>query len=232
MLGFGGALTDSSCYLFSRMEPEQRRLLLRNSSLPDGLRFSVGRTCIGSSDYSRTAYTYRRLSGARSELNNFSIDHDRAYILPMLREALQIQPGLMFVSTPWSPPAWMKAGDSLFGGSMRKHYFKSYAEYFVEFIEAYRDSGIHIRAVTMQNEVDTDQDGRMPAALWGQEYEAEFIKEFLGPAFERRLSIQDLAARPQLQSMGPRGGYDERPRGLPLRRRRGLAWLCRRPEAR
>jgi len=30
--------------------------------------------------------------------------------------------------------------------------------------------------------VDTDQDGRMPAALWGQEYEAAFIAEYLGPA--------------------------------------------------
>jgi glucosylceramidase len=76
----------------------------------------------------------------------------------------------------------MKAGDSLLGGSMRKQYFPSYAQYFVRFIEAYRAEGVHIQAVTTQNEVDTDQDGRMPAALWGQEYEAGFIKEFLGPA--------------------------------------------------
>ena len=182
VLGFGAALTDASCYLLSRMEPAQRHQLLGEFFSPSGLQFSIARTCIGSSDYSRSPYTFDDSSAPDPELTHFSIEHDRAYILPTLREAVQIQPDLFFVSTPWSPPAWMKAGDSLFGGSMRKHYFKSYADYFVKFIEGYRDSGIHIRAVTVQNEVDTDQDGRMPAALWGQEYEAEFIKEFLGPA--------------------------------------------------
>ena len=37
----------------------------------------------------------------------------------------------------------------------------------------------------MQNEVDTDQDGRMPACSWPQEYEADFVRQQLGPAFER-----------------------------------------------
>jgi len=66
---------------------------------------------------------------------------------------------------------------------MRKHYFASYAQYFVKFIQAYKAEGITIGAVTPQNEVDTDQDGGLPAALWGQEYEMAFVSEFLGPAF-------------------------------------------------
>jgi glucosylceramidase len=37
--------------------------------------------------------------------------------------------------------------------------------------------------VTVQNEVDTDQDGKMPACLWGQEYEMEFVARHLGPEF-------------------------------------------------
>ena len=76
----------------------------------------------------------------------------------------------------------MKAGGSMLGGSMRKKYFASYAQYFLKFLQAYAAEGVPIQAVTSQNEVDTDQDGRMPAALWGQEYELGFIKEFLGPA--------------------------------------------------
>jgi glucosylceramidase len=102
--------------------------------------------------------------------------------LPVLREALSVQPELFLFSTPWSPPGWMKAGGSLLGGSMRKQYFAAYAQYFVKFLEGYKAEGVPIRAVTTQNEVDTDQDGRMPAALWGQEYEMGFIKGFLGPA--------------------------------------------------
>jgi len=79
----------------------------------------------------------------------------------------------------------MKAGGSLLGGSMRKEYFASYAEYFVKFLQGYSAEGVKINAVTIQNEVDTDQNGRMPAALWGQEYEIEFVGKFLGPAFQK-----------------------------------------------
>jgi glucosylceramidase len=79
----------------------------------------------------------------------------------------------------------MKAGGSMLGGSMRKKYYAPYAEYFVKFLQGYGSEGVKIDAITVQNEVDTDQDGRMPAALWGQEYEIEFVKGHLGPALER-----------------------------------------------
>jgi glucosylceramidase len=182
MLGFGGAFTDSSCFLFNQMRSDARHQLLQELFSTAGLNLSVARTCIGSSDYSLTTYTFDDMPAPDPGLSHFGIAHDRAYILPTLREAASIQPDLFFISTPWSPPAWMKAGDSLLGGSMRKNYFDSYAQYFVKFIDAYKAAGINIRAVTIQNEVDTDQDGKMPAALWGQEYEGEFIKSFLGPA--------------------------------------------------
>lgn len=185
ILGFGGAFTDASCYLFSRMPAAQRRPLLEELLGRGGLNLSVGRTCIGSSDYSRTAYSYDDSATPDPELQHFSIDHDRAYILPTLREALEVNPELFLFSAPWSPPGWMKSNGSLLGGAMRKHYFAAYAQYFVKFLEGYRAEGVKISAVTTQNEVDTDQDSRMPAALWGQEYEVGFIKEFLGPALRR-----------------------------------------------
>lgn len=119
------------------------------------------------------------------ELTHFSIEHDRKYILPLLREARQTNPELFYFSSPWSPPGWMKAGSSLLGGSMRRHYFDAYAQYFVKFLQSYAADGVKINAVTVQNEVDTDQDGRMPQALWGQEYEMDFVKDHLGPALEK-----------------------------------------------
>jgi len=79
----------------------------------------------------------------------------------------------------------MKAGGSMLGGSMRQHSFAPYALYFVKFLQAYAAEGVPIQAVTVQNEVDTDQDGRMPACLWGQEYEMGFVKNHLGPALEK-----------------------------------------------
>lgn len=104
VLGFGAALTDASCYLLSRMESTHRRQLLSEFFSPGGLQFSVVRTCIGSSDYSRSPYTFDDSSAPDPKLTHFTIEHDRAYILPTLREAVHIQPDLFVVSTPWSPP--------------------------------------------------------------------------------------------------------------------------------
>lgn len=185
ILGFGGAFTDASCYLLGRMEPAQRRELMKELVGAEGLHLSVGRTCIGASDYSRNAYSFDDSATPDPDLKNFSIAHDRDYILPVLREAIHTNPELYLFSSPWSPPGWMKASHSLLGGNMRKEYFAAYAQYFVKFLEAYRTDGVNISAVTVQNEVDSDQDGRMPAAMWGQEYEMGFIREFLGPALRK-----------------------------------------------
>ena len=185
ILGFGAAFTEASCYLFHRMSAPDRQALLSDLFSSTGLGLSVARTCIGASDYSTKAYSLDDSAEPDPELKNFTIDRDRETILPTLREARKINPDLFLFSSPWSPPGWMKVGGSMLGGSMRKKYYAPYAEYFVKFLQGYSTEGVKINAVTVQNEVDTDQDGRMPAALWGQEYEIEFVKGHLGPALER-----------------------------------------------
>ncbi len=185
ILGFGAAFTDASCFLISQMEAEKQQSLLADLFGRNGLGLSVCRTCIGSSDYSRFAYSYDESTDPDPDLLRFSIDHDREYILPVLRASQKLNPDLFLFACPWSPPGWMKSNGSLLGGSMRKKYLSSYAQYFVKFLEGYSKEGVKVRAITVQNEVDTDQDGRMPAALWGQEYEIEFVKKHLGPALEQ-----------------------------------------------
>ena len=182
ILGFGGAFTDASCYLMHQMSPQARHALLAELYGPAGLQLSVGRTCIGSSDYSTVMYNYDESADPDPELKYFSIDHDEAWLLPTLREAREINPDLFLFSCVWSPPGWMKTGGSMLGGSMRKHWFAPLAQYFVKFLHAYEGAGVRVQAVTVNNEVDTDQDGVFPAALWGQEYEMQFVRDHLGPA--------------------------------------------------
>jgi glucosylceramidase len=185
ILGFGAAFTDASCYLLNQYSAKQRSAILSDFFGPSGLRLSVCRTCVGASDYSTTAYSFDDSPDPDPELKRFSIEHDRPYILPTLRAARALNPDLFLFSTPWSPPGWMKAGGSMLGGSMKKKYFAPYADYMVRFLQEYAKEQVKINAITVQNEVDTDQDGRMPAALWGQEYEMEFVKRHLGPALQR-----------------------------------------------
>jgi glucosylceramidase len=79
----------------------------------------------------------------------------------------------------------MKSNGSMLGGAMPKRYFASYAQYFLKFLESYKENGVTINAVTVQNEVDTNQDGNMPACQWGQEYETEFVEQHLGPVLRK-----------------------------------------------
>jgi len=73
----------------------------------------------------------------------------------------------------------------MLGGSMRQRYFGAYAQYLLKFLQAYAAEGAPVQALTVQNEVDTDQDGRMPACIWPQEYEIGFVKGYLGPLLRR-----------------------------------------------
>jgi glucosylceramidase len=185
ILGFGGALTDATCYVLSQLSDAEREPVMHDLFAPGEMALNVCRTCIGASDYSRSAYTYDESAEPDPELKKFSIDHDKAYILPMLKQARAVNPDLFLFSSPWTPPGWMKANGNMLGGSMRKHSYEPYARYFVKFLEGYKQEGVVIDAVTVQNEVDADQDGHMPACQWGQEYEIEFVKSHLGPALRK-----------------------------------------------
>lgn len=184
ILGFGAAFTDAACYMFNQLPAPARGELFHELFHPSEMGLNVCRTCIGSSDYSTEMFSYDE-GEPDPEMKRFSIAHDEPYVLPMLRQARKVNPDLFLFSSPWSPPGWMKAGGSMLGGSMRKHSYASYARYFVKFLQAYAVAGVPVQAVTVQNEVDTDQDGRMPACLFGQEYEIEFVKNHLGPEFQQ-----------------------------------------------
>jgi glucosylceramidase len=184
ILGFGAAFTDASCYMFYQLTGDAREKLFHELFHPSEMALNVCRTCIGASDYSTELFSYDE-GEPDPELKRFLIDHDKAYVLPALRDARKVNPDLFLFSSPWSPPGWMKANKSMLGGCIRKKYFSSYAQHFVKFLQAYAAEGVGIQAITSQNEVDTDQDGRMPACLWGQEYEIEFVAKHLGPALEK-----------------------------------------------
>jgi glucosylceramidase len=187
ILGFGGAFTDSACYMFHQLRQEERDRLMNELFSPSQAGLSVCRLCIGASDYATKAYSYDE-GEPDPEMKRFSIEHDTAYILPTLKQAREMNPDLFLLGSPWSPPGWMKSNKSLLGGVMQKKAYAPYAEYFAKFLKAYREAGVVVNAVTVQNEVDTNQDGNMPACQWGQEYEVEFVGKHLGP----RLATEGL----------------------------------------
>jgi len=184
MLGFGGALTDASAYMINQLEAPAREKFLRELYHPSELGLEVTRICVGSSDYAATMYSYDE-GDPDPDMQRFSIEHDEPYILPQLRTARKHNPSLFLLASPWSPPGWMKANGTMLGGSLKPRNFPAYAKYLVKFLQSYQAEGVPVDAITPQNEVDTDQDGRMPACVWAQEHEIVFVSQHLGPALEQ-----------------------------------------------
>lgn len=184
ILGFGAALTDSSCYLINKLPEEAKRNLMDELFNPAKMGMSTVRIAIGSSDYALSPYSFDD-GEADPDLIRFSIAHDEENILPVLRMARQSNPDLFIFGSAWSPPGWMKPNRSMLGGNMSRKYLPSYAQYFAKFLKGYEKAGVRVQAVTVNNEVDTDQDGRMPACAWPQEIEMDFVGSHLGPLLEK-----------------------------------------------
>ena len=185
MTGFGAAMTDSAAWLIgTRMNDEQRGDLLRALFDPqEGIGLSYLRHTMGSADFSLLSYTYNDLPEGETDpdLSEFSIEYDREYILPVLREVLAINPDVRVMGTPWSAPAWMKTSNSLIGGSLRPDAYDVYARYFVRFILAFAAEGVPIESITPQNEPLHEASG-YPSMLMSAAEQVEFIKNHLGPA--------------------------------------------------
>lgn len=192
LLGFGAAFTDSACFTLNRLGTGARQQIFHELFHPSELGLNVSRICVGSSDYSSKAYSFSEGTEPDPEMARFSIEHDRAYILPILREARAANPEMWLLASPWSPPAWMKFNASMMGGVMRRKWLGAYSIYFERFLDAYAAEGVRVNSITSQNEVDTDQDGRMPACAWPQEYEIEFIRDFLGPRMAKAKNPADI----------------------------------------
>lgn len=187
--GFGVAITGSSCYELNTMTEKQRKEFLNDIYGEDGLNLSVGRLTIASSDYSAEIYSYDDEEND-TELKHFSIERDKKYVLPMIKEIVGLKPDIMLFASPWSPPGWMKTGGSICGGYMRESFVECYARYTVKYLKEYKKHGINIAAVTPQNEPETQQGGKMPACIWHPDIEAKYILTLSEQLKENRLNTK------------------------------------------
>jgi glucosylceramidase len=187
MLGFGAAFSDATVWLMRhRMSDAAREALLQDLFGRDGVGFSFARLPMGGSDFSLRHYTYDDVPAGETDptLARFSIDADRADRLPVLRRALDINPDLFLVASPWSAPAWMKTTGSLVKGTLRPETYDAFAGYFVKFVRAYAAVGVPVRAVTIQNEPHFEPDD-YPGMRLEPPARAAIVGRHLGPAFAR-----------------------------------------------
>jgi glucosylceramidase len=184
MDGFGASITDSSAHVLMSLSSQNRSAAMRSLFRDDRLSFL--RQPIGASDFvAGDFYTYDDVPAGQTDydMRRFSIAHDRAEILPLLRQALALNPQLKVIGSPWSPPAWMKTDQSLIGGRLidEPRIYEAYARYLVKFVQAYERAGVPIYALTVQNEPQNRNPSGYPGTDMPVAQEAKLI-EALGPA--------------------------------------------------
>lgn len=185
--GFGYTLTGGSALHINKMSDPARKELLQElfGTGENDLGVSYLRISIGASDLDEAPFSYNDLEEGETDeaLEKFSLANDTLNLIPVLKEILEISPGIKILGSPWSPPVWMKDNKSTIGGSLKKEYYPVYANYFKKYIEAMKNQGITIDAITVQNE--PLHPGNNPSLLMLAEEQKAFIKDHLGPVFEK-----------------------------------------------
>ncbi len=205
--GWGCAMTEASCYLLAKMQPEERRAALAKWFGPGGMDARFIRMHIDSCDYSLSEYQSVADPIADPELETFNIDRDRQWTLPVVKEALAMAgDGVKVLLSPWSPPwqwktppefsqndAAVYGGQQIsidtekpgrcFGGRLKKEYYAPWAKYLVKFIKAYLEEGIPVGMLSLQNEASAAT--AWDSCLWSGEEERTFLKEYLYPQLEK-----------------------------------------------
>ena len=150
-----------------------------------GIGLDFLRQPIGASDFSLNLFSYNDMPAGQTDptLADFSIAHDQAYIIPILQQALSINPQTTIMATPWSPPGWMKSSGSMIGGSLNTADYQYFANYLVKFIQAYNAAGVPISLITAQNEPEYSP-SNYPGSTFTSSQEAGFIENNLGPAIQ------------------------------------------------
>ncbi|WP_460437700.1 ricin-type beta-trefoil lectin domain protein [Amycolatopsis stemonae] len=186
--GGGASFTDTAAWLMNSsgaLSQATRDDTMRKLFDPNnGIGLSFIRNPLGASDLARYSYTFDDMPAGQTDpnLTHFSIAHDQADVLPLTKQAKQLNPQAKVMASPWSAPPWMKDNDSYLLGWVQSQYYPAYAQYFVKYLQAYQAAGVPIDYVSMQNEPTCCSS--YPSTNWNGSGLAYFAKNNLLPALQ------------------------------------------------
>lgn len=179
--GFGGAFTEAAGYNYSKLPSEKQEEFIKAYFSESGLRYRLGRIHLNSCDFALGNYAAME-DASDIEMKSFSIERDEKYILPLVRDALTFGELSLMVS-PWSPPPFMKTnGDMNNGGALKPEYYDFWAKYLVRYIKEYRNAGIPVTMMSVQNEPEAKQ--TWDSCLYSADDEARLACGHIGPALK------------------------------------------------
>ncbi|MEQ9297034.1 MAG: glycoside hydrolase family 30 protein [Cyclobacteriaceae bacterium] len=180
--GFGGSFTEASAYLLNQLGTENREKIIEAYFGETGAKYSLTRTHINSCDFSLSQYAYAEEGD--TDLENFTIEEDMDDIIPMIKDAQAVsKDGFKIISSPWTAPPWMKDNNAWTGGKLLPEYYDTWARYFAKYIDAYKEQGINIWGLTVENE-PLGNDSNWESMHFTPEEMTSFVQNNLGPTLE------------------------------------------------
>ena len=143
-LGFGGAFTEAACFNLLKLDINKRIEAMNDYFSENGLNYNMGRIPMASSDFSLGPFDY---------LESGKLDYERLdkYFVDTYK---LINKDIIFLVSPWSPPAYMKDNKKRnYGGRLLDEYYEEYADYYISFLcHLVNDLGLNVKYLTIQNE--------------------------------------------------------------------------------
>ncbi len=190
MVGYGAAITEASAWLIHHeMKPEQREVLMNDlfGHGPSGIGLEFTRLTIGASDFSRQHYSLDDVPAGQKDmaLKQFSLAPEKADVVPVVKQALAINPQLQVMASPWSAPAWMKTNGNAYKGHLKPEMYGVFSQYMLRYVQAMKAEGVNIFALTLQNEPHFEPDN-YPGMRMDPPERAKVIGEHLGPLLKAK----------------------------------------------
>ena len=185
--GVGASITGASSVLLNTLSADARSRVMHDMFDPRrGIGLSLLRQPVGASDFSTGSYTYDDVEPGGSDpgLARFDLGRDRTELVPLLVQAARINPSLAVVLSPWSAPAWMKTSGSLVGGTLRPEDDQVYADYLAKAAKEYREAGVPVTGLTVQNEPSFSPPS-YPGMTLDTEQQRVLLRDHLRPALGR-----------------------------------------------
>ncbi len=156
--GFGASANHNAWYLMNASEEMQQRTLKALYDVDEGIGLNIVRLEVNPytpNDKSNFNPEFQYTISPEKDVWDMDADEHQIWYS---KAALEIDPTLQFMATPWSPPAWMKENKSVVGktevtNTLAKENYDYYAEYLARWTKHYKDDlGFDIKWMSIQNE--------------------------------------------------------------------------------
>lgn len=181
--GFGGSFTEGAGVVFNSMSEKTKAQFLNLYFSPQEHGYNLARMPIQSCDFSLGNYAYVD-SYDDLKQGQLSFSRDEANLIPLISGAVRLNPQMTLMASPWSPPAFMKTNNNMNGGGKLRHeFYADWADIIIEYLLEYHRHGIHVKALSVQNEPVAVK--TWDSCLYSVEEETAFAVEYLRPLLAR-----------------------------------------------